>query len=88
MSRPRTSLTTATSPISRAIQEYKLHEKLTMVQLGKVIGLNKETLVQLASDTRFPSTRALKKLARFFQWSPEEVGVAAMFKPKKKGRKK
>lgn len=79
---------TATSLIARAVLELKKRENITFEQMGELIGVRRVTLMEYTYGDRIPKTRAVKKLARFFQWTPEEVGVAVMFKPEKKRKKR
>lgn len=79
---------TATSLIARSLMDLKVREKLTFTQMAAVVGLGRAALIHYVYGDIVPRPRAVKILARVFQWTPEEVGVAAMFKPEKKRKRK
>lgn len=81
------------SLISQALLAYRRENKVTYEEMVKQLGISKPTIVAHIYGDHDCTVRMMKKFARLFGWTPEEVGVAALFKPKsafkkKKGRKK
>lgn len=86
MSRPPAIYTE--SPIAQALINYKNEHKLTLEQMAEQIGLNSVSLGRLTKFGCAPSMKALKTLARFFNWTAGEVGVMTLYPgPKKKWRR-
>lgn len=66
---------------ARTLKAYRESSGLGWVAIGKQIGVDQETLYGLRAQDRWPSLRTLKKIARFFQWGPAEMGQAVMHVP-------
>jgi ribosome-binding protein aMBF1 (putative translation factor) len=75
-------------PTATAIRLHKQESGLTWQQLADEMGLEERNLRMAASGRVETSTRILRKIGRYFQWSPWELGVAILYKLPPRKRKK
>jgi hypothetical protein len=77
------------SPIARVLAKYKAEHKLSFRELSRHVQVSPLSLGRMVKRGLAPDVQMLKRLARFFQWTPAEVGEMAMWPgPAKKVRKK
>ena len=63
---------------SASILDYKTRHHLTYAQLAVEVNINQETLMRLVHGQE-PSFLTLKRLAKFFQWTPAEMAIATLY---------
>lgn len=66
---------------SRTLKAYRESSGLAWKEIARRMEVTRETLQGFMLQDRWPTLRTLKKVARFFQWGPVEMGQAVMHVP-------
>lgn len=62
------------SLVQQAITAHRREHQLSALALAREIDISSGQLAMLERGEDAPSLHTLKKLARFFKWSPTEIG--------------
>lgn len=80
---------TDVSPVVAAIQSYRLAHGVRVVDMAKLLGVSPPQLIQVVSGRQDFGLRMLQQVAKFFEWTPMEVGLALRYEvPKGEGKKR
>ena len=72
--RSQKRISVSSNLIRRSLAKRRKDEDLSCLALAKQIKISSNQLAALESGRDLPSLWTLKKLATFFDWSPEEIG--------------
>jgi len=72
------------SPLANALLHFREANHLSFKQMQAQLNISEPTLLALFHVGATNSTRLLKRLANFFEWTAEELGVVAMWEPPSK----
>jgi hypothetical protein len=86
MSRSAPGTYKGSSPTAKALAAFKKESKLTYRQIQKLAQVDYTMLVAIGQGAVVPIP-TLKRLAKFFQWTPVELGEAAAFEGDRKKKK-
>ena len=73
--------TEGNGPLSKALLEYKKLHGLTFLEMQDKLGMSKAVLFRIVHEGETDDLRIMKRLARIFEWSAEDLGVALMHEP-------
>lgn len=75
------------SPLVRVLIEYRESNHLSIGVMAKQMGISHPTLLKMLHTGTSESIPMWQLLARFFVWTPGELGVAAMWEPPPKKKR-
>lgn len=81
------SLREGEGPAAKALLRYKYEQKLSYRALAATLKINHLVLQKIITD-RPVSLQTIKRIAIFLQWSLEDTGVAVMYEPPPRGKKR
>jgi transcriptional regulator with XRE-family HTH domain len=63
--------------LADAIRRYRQEQGLSLKELAKMLSVSAPTVEWLERGASVPRLRTFQKIARLFQWTPEEMAVIA-----------
>lgn len=73
---------------ARTLKAFKEKSGFSWKQVSEELQVSLRVLVPMRDETKWSSFRALKKVARYFQWSNEEFGLALYHVPRNLPKKR
>lgn len=75
------------SPLTNALLYYRETRSLSVKQMAHELGLAHVTLLRLLHSGKAATIQVYKQLARFFEWTPGELGMVMMWEPPPKKKR-